>query len=159
MADEKPKATDKPKSSNTTEAPDVRGDARTDAVEHESNPGKRTAEKKPPQAAGQTHEVTFGADQDELSPAQKEWKDVGVDPRVDNRMGRQRPRKVEWPAKPQQVDGPEVGEDFSAHYPPEGEKFRDNEDFEPMGQHSAGRHGLGEDDDSVGGTKKDPKKG
>ncbi|MEV5445253.1 hypothetical protein AB0N23_22335, partial [Streptomyces sp. NPDC052644] len=34
----------------------------------------------------------------------------GIDPRLDNRTGDQRPPLEEFPAKPQQVDGPELGE-------------------------------------------------
>lgn len=34
--------------------------------------------------------------------------DTDVDPRLDNRVGRQRPPLETFPAKPQQIDGPDV---------------------------------------------------
>lgn len=157
------------KPSDTTAEPDVKGDARTDAAANDEGPAKRVAEKKvstSQKAAGQQGDGSFVATAEEPSAADKEWEKAGVDPRLDNRMGHQRPPQREWPAVPQQVDGPEVGEDFSAHYPAEGKKFRDEEaDFKAAGMQSKGPHGLGDDDEDssdgatvVGSHRKTDKK-
>jgi hypothetical protein len=73
---------------------------------------------------------------------------LGVNPRLDNRTGGQRPSLAVWPAKPQQVPGPEVGH-FAEHdqrlrskHP----KWFDKPTPEPAGMRSQGPHGLGEPD-------------
>jgi hypothetical protein len=63
----------------------------------------------------------------------KELDDLGVDPRLDNRVGDQRPPEVTWPAKPQQINpGDEAPEEFGK---PTGKS---------LGSESKGVHGLGE---------------
>lgn len=69
----------------------------------------------------------------------------GVDARLDNRAGAARPPLEEWPAKPQQIDGPDV-----AHQNEHTRKVlsgRNTEDLGPRkGMHSIGSHGLGDDE-------------
>lgn len=118
------------------------------------------AEQKTSQAS--QRQVPTGADMDRVrrfsnggvTEAQAEELDrLGVNPALDNRTGNQRPRKVEWPAKPQQVPGSvEVG-----HFEEHAEKTRHlAEKFGPgdgevLGMRSEGRHGLGDDEgDKVG---------
>lgn len=76
---------------------------------------------------------------DEPTRAEKELAELGVDPRLDNRTGKDRPELVEWPAKPQQVD-PE--------HPEDAEKFV-KPSFPPAGAHSEGPHGLGAADEKT----------
>lgn len=78
-----------------------------------------------------------------------EYEALGVNPQLDNRTGDQRPRKVEWPAKPQQIPGAEVGhfQEHAEKYRALADKFKDN--GEPLGSRSLGAHGLGEDDDKL----------
>jgi len=62
-----------------------------------------------------------------------------IDPRLDNRTGDQRPKLETFPAKPQQVDGPELGEEkaFAARAEREDVGTR-------KGAKSPGPHGLGD---------------
>lgn len=68
-----------------------------------------------------------------------------VDPRLDNRVGDQRPPLETFPAKPQQVDGPDL-----AHTPDAKEAARlakenqEEDDVTRKGMHSPGPHGLGD---------------
>jgi hypothetical protein len=71
-----------------------------------------------------------------------------VDVRLDDRTGRDRPPLEEFPAVPQQVDGPDVehqAEHTAAHMA-ELAKGDDGDDVERKGAKSLGPHGLGDDD-------------
>ncbi|MEV8548320.1 hypothetical protein AB0L04_00495 [Streptomyces glaucescens] len=68
----------------------------------------------------------------------------GIDPRLDNRRGDQRPKLEEFPAKPQQIDGPELGQERAVAARAE------REDVGPRkGAKSPGPHGLGDTADQV----------
>jgi len=70
----------------------------------------------------------------------------GIDPRLDNRTGDQRPKLEEFPAKPQQIDGPELGEEKAVA----ARADRDREDVgQRKGAKSPGPHGLGDTADQV----------
>jgi hypothetical protein len=72
--------------------------------------------------------------------------DPQIDPRLDNRTGDQRPKLEEFPAKPQQIDGPEVGEERVRP----AKRGRAVEDRGPRkGAKSPGPHGLGDTADKV----------
>lgn len=64
-----------------------------------------------------------------------------VDARLDNRVGAQRPQRVDFPAVPQQVDGPDV-----AHQAEFTRRYLDNLQSDNaeglLGMHSPGPHGL-----------------
>lgn len=73
-----------------------------------------------------------------------------VDARLDNRTGSQRPKLEEWPAKPQQVDGPDVmtQNEFTRAFLSDGK----NTDAEGRkGMFSPGPHGLSEESVREGG--------
>lgn len=63
-------------------------------------------------AASQTSPVTVAADAEAVSKAHEQRVTVpgasNVDARLDNRVGADRPKLEVFPAKPQQVDGPDV---------------------------------------------------
>lgn len=85
-----------------------------------------------------------------------EYRRLGVNPLLDNRLGDQRPEVAEWPAKPQQIDGPEVGH-FGEHaerFGDQAEKFRNLAD--PAGAKSEGPHGLGPHGVTVGDAHGQP---
>lgn len=65
-----------------------------------------------------------------------------VDPRLDNRTGRQRPPLETFPAKPQQVDGPDIVNQPTVR---EVAEFVDDQedDTTRKGMASPGPHGLG----------------
>jgi hypothetical protein len=65
--------------------------------------------------------------------------DPGIDPRLDNRTGDQRPKLEEFPAKPQQIDGPELGEEKAAAARAERQDVGQRK-----GAKSPGPHGLGD---------------
>ncbi|MFI9344929.1 hypothetical protein ACIG0D_27240 [Streptomyces sp. NPDC052773] len=70
--------------------------------------------------------------------------DPGIDPRLDNRRGDQRPKLESFPAKPQQIDGPELGQEKTVAARAE------REDVGPRkGAKSPGPHGLGDTADQV----------
>ena len=69
----------------------------------------------------------------------------GIDARLDNRSGAARPPLEEWPAKPQQIDGPDVA--GQAEHTRKALQDRDSEDLGARkGMHSIGSHGLGSDE-------------
>jgi uncharacterized protein (DUF3084 family) len=70
--------------------------------------------------------------------------DPGIDPRLDNRTGDQRPKLEEFPAKPQQIDGPELGQEKAAAARAEREDVGQRK-----GAKSPGPHGLGDTADQV----------
>lgn len=80
--------------------------------------------------------------------AAEEYAALDVNPRLDNRLGRQRPQAQGFAPKPQQFPGPTVGE-FAEHEERYGEEYR--EMFvpanDPRGMHSPGPHGRGDDDE------------
>lgn len=72
---------------------------------------------------------------------------LGVDPRLDNRTGDQRPTANPVP-KAQQFDGPEVGH-FGEHADGVRAEFEEavsGPTGEPLGMRSLGQHGRGEDE-------------
>ncbi|MDQ0842405.1 hypothetical protein [Streptomyces sp. V1I6] len=72
--------------------------------------------------------------------------DPKIDPRLDNRTGDQRPKLEDFPAKPQQIDGPEVGEEQVRP----AKRRRAVQDRGPAkGAKSPGPHGLGDTADKV----------
>lgn len=73
---------------------------------------------------------------------------LGVNPRLDNRLGRQRPQGAAFAPKPQQFPGPEVGH-FEEHNEAMGEQFREMfvDEADPRGMNSPGPHGRGETDE------------
>lgn len=80
--------------------------------------------------------------------AAAELEALGVDPRLDNRTGDQRPQ-VAGPLKAQQFDGPEVGH-FGEHADEHREEFAEatgGPTPDPLGMRAVGRHGRGEDDE------------
>jgi len=88
----------------------------------EAKPEKKVGPEKP------EPEVLSG-----ITPAMKSELDaLGVDPRLDNRTGDQRPQEVAWPAKPQQVDSGDKPKEIGK---PTGKA---------LGSESKGPHGLGE---------------
>ncbi|NYV72982.1 hypothetical protein [Streptomyces sp. UH6] len=68
----------------------------------------------------------------------------GIDPRLDNRTGDQRPKLETFPAKPQQVDGPELGEEKTF-----ARRARRSSAGKRKGAKSPGPHGLGDTADKV----------
>lgn len=77
-----------------------------------------------------------------------------VDARLDNRTGSARPRRVDFPAVPQQVDGPDV-----AHQAEFTRRFLDQQKAENatnlLGQHSPGPHGLSDLEERKGHDRAD----
>lgn len=71
-----------------------------------------------------------------------------IDPRLDNRTGDQRPKLEEFPAKPQQIDGPEIGEE-KEHAKRVARQDRGEVGGPRKGAKSPGPHGLGDTGDGV----------
>lgn len=67
----------------------------------------------------------------------------GVDARLDNRTGAERPKLESWPAKPQQIDGPDVA--HQAEHTRATLADREEAVGERKGMHSPGPHGLSEE--------------
>jgi hypothetical protein len=67
----------------------------------------------------------------------------GVDARLDNRAGAFRPRLEEWPAKPQQVDGPDLAGQIE--HTKRALQERESEVGDRKGQFSPGPHGLSDE--------------
>jgi len=63
-----------------------------------------------------------------------------VDARLDNRGGRQRPALEEWPAKPQQIDGPDLS--TQDEFTRAALQDRRDDETERKGMFSPGPHGL-----------------
>lgn len=105
-----------------------------DKPKAEEKPVEKPAEKseaKPAKKSSGDDAVLSG-----VTPSmQKELDELGVNPKLDNRTGDQRPKEVDFPAKPQQIDP----EDDSP------EEFG-KKTGKPLGSHSEGPHGLGADD-------------
>lgn len=70
----------------------------------------------------------------------------GVDARLDNRQGRFRPVFEDWPAKPQQIDGPDVVHQVEHTRETLGQ-LTDDVDGDAKGMYSIGSHGLSKDAD------------
>ncbi|MFD5294780.1 hypothetical protein ACFWJU_06190 [Streptomyces mutabilis] len=68
----------------------------------------------------------------------------GIDPRLDNRTGDQRPKLEDFPAKPQQIDGPELGQERKV-----AARAKDEDGGPRKGAKSPGPHGLGDTADQV----------
>jgi len=73
--------------------------------------------------------------------------DTGADPRLDNRSAEDRALKVDHPAVPQQVDGPDLMHQ-EEHAKAVGEKKRT--EGERVGMFSAGDHSLGDESERGG---------
>ena len=92
--------------------------------------------------------------------AADEYAALGVNPRLDNRLGRGRPLAEGFAPKPQQFPGPEVGH-FEEHAEENREAFEaafGSGNLEPRGMQSLGPHGRGEDDEfatRIAGTEQD----
>lgn len=71
----------------------------------------------------------------------------GVDARLDNRAGAARPPLEDWPAKPQQVDGPDVAHQVEHTRATLDALTGGGDDVKRKGQFSVGAHGLSQDDD------------
>ncbi len=81
--------------------------------------------------------------------AADEYAALGVNPRLDNRLGRQRPQAAGFAPKPQQFPGPEVGH-FEEHKEAMGAEFDElfgRATDDPRGMHAPGPHGRGDDDE------------
>jgi hypothetical protein len=74
----------------------------------------------------------------------------GVDARLDNRAGDQRPPLESFPAKPQQVDGPDLVHQ-AEHTRRVLAERADGDDVDRKGMHSAGPHGLSDESERLGG--------
>jgi hypothetical protein len=66
-----------------------------------------------------------------------------IDPRLDNRTDRERPPLETFPAKPQQIDGPDLMEQPNATEAAEMVK-KDADNVTRKGMSSPGPHGLGD---------------
>lgn len=73
----------------------------------------------------------------------------GVDPRLDNRTGSDRPPLESDPAVPQQVDGPDLMHQ-AEHAEAVAKKAREVDEVERKGMFSAGDHSLGSQDQRRG---------
>jgi hypothetical protein len=69
----------------------------------------------------------------------------GVDARLDNRQGRFRPQFEEWPAKPQQIDGPDVV--HQVEHTRETLNQLTEVEGDVKGMYSIGSHGLSKDEE------------
>jgi hypothetical protein len=67
----------------------------------------------------------------------------GVDARLDNRSGVNAPPLEEWPAKPQQIDGPDL--EHQAEFTRKFLEGREESVGERKGQFSPGPHGLSDE--------------
>jgi hypothetical protein len=74
----------------------------------------------------------------------------GVDARLDNRTGAARPPLEEWPAKPQQVDGPDVA--GQAEHTAATLRQLEQDDVTRKGMYSPGPHGLSDEELRESGT-------
>jgi hypothetical protein len=83
-------------------------------------------------------------------------KDVAVDARLDNRTGDARPRRVDFPAAPQQVDGPDLPHqnEYTRRYLDGLEKSK-TKAGDLLGAHSAGPHSLSKDEERKGHDRAD----
>jgi hypothetical protein len=122
----------------------------------ENQPASSSPAAKPTQsaapAAGKPQERKGGANPTggvaaELEASFKNRTEVpghpGIDARLDNRQGRFRPPLDEWPAKPQQVDGPDVAGQLEHTRKTLAELTEEVGDVQ--GQYSIGSHGLSQD--------------
>jgi hypothetical protein len=99
-----------------------------------STGSRRTAAQEPQHTEPTTEQLAVDAD------------NPPIDPRLDNRTGDQRPKLEDFPAKPQQIDGPEIGEEKE-----HAAKARETaaEEGPHKGAKSPGPHGLGDTIDQV----------
>lgn len=67
----------------------------------------------------------------------------GVRAELDNRSGLAAPQRVEWPAKPQQIDGPDLA--GQAEHTRRVLAERESDAGDPLGQFSPGPHGLSDE--------------
>lgn len=115
------------------------------AAEQDKTARPATATKADPKGADLDRQRALGVSTGGTTEAQQdEYGTLGVNPALDNRTGDQRPYVAEYPAKPQQIPGPEVG-----HFAEHAEKHRALADKfarkdDALGMRSPGRHGLGD---------------
>lgn len=74
-----------------------------------------------------------------------------VDARLDNRTGADRPPVEQWPAKPQQIDGPDVVHQVEFTRQVLADRDTDNEAGDRKGMFSPGPHGLSDESLREGG--------
>jgi hypothetical protein len=74
----------------------------------------------------------------------------GVDARLDNRTGANRPRLEEWPAKPQQIDGPDLA--GQSEHTAATLRQLEQDDVTRKGMYSPGPHGLSDEELRESGT-------
>lgn len=165
MADEKDKATPKgaatdsaPRASTrTAPADETSGSAKAKAADAQGSGDGGDGGGAKSQGGGQRQPLK-GAELDRArlavgvtDNAADEYAKLGINPKLDNRLGDQRPFDT-GQVKPQQIDGPEVG-----HYAEHAEQFR--AEFEeaiappqgdPIGARSEGPHGRGPHGVTVG---------
>lgn len=96
--------------------------------------------------SGDRGDNPFGGVADELRESHERRTTVpgadNVDARLDNRRGADRPPLEEWPAKPQQVDGPDVMGQVEHTRRTLEDRDRDVDMGERKGMFSPGPHGL-----------------
>ena len=109
----------------------------------EQKPAQTPSPAQPSQAqragnSGQNQDPTKGVKDELQVPGHP-----GIDARLDNRAGADRPPLEEWPAKPQQIDGPDVAHQIE--HTRRTLKDREADLGERKGQFSPGPHGLSEE--------------
>lgn len=104
----------------------------------------------PPSAGAQADAAARGPRTGGVTDAgHAEYEALGVNPKLDNRVGDQRPHEAEFAPKPQQFDGPVVGggrEHAEVNGPQFAELFGRDEAARgaPVGNSAEGPHGRGE---------------
>lgn len=87
--------------------------------------------------------TTSGPDENPPTPVKDTSleKGVAVDPRLDNRTGTERPKRTDFPAVPQQVDGPDIAhqKEFTKRYL---DNLQADDAKDRLGMASPGPHGL-----------------
>lgn len=104
--------------------------------------------------AGQKQDPTAGVAEEMAASHERRTTVPGapnVDARLDNRTGDQRPPVESWPAKPQQIDGPDVM--GQVEHTRRALADREREAGDRKGMFSAGPHGLSEESLREGGPK------
>lgn len=122
-------------------------------VAQQSTPPKQVEQPKPSESprggnSGQSEDPTKGLT--DAVQAQYEARTTvpgrpDIDARLDNRQGSFRPPLEEWPAKPQQIDGPDVAHQVEHTRATLGDLQQDD-GVERKGMFSIGAHGLSQDE-------------
>ena len=112
---------------------------------------RKAASNTPNRATGQQNDT--GSLRDQVTAAHDARVTVpgadGVDARLDNRTGADRPPLESWPAKPQQIDGPDVM--HQAEHTRRTLRNREQATGGHKGMFSPGPHGLGDESLREGG--------